>query len=292
MSDEASAQGSHDHVVRALTDDGAFRVIAAQTTETVRATLAAQSATGSTARWLGDLITATILTRETMSPQQRVQGIVTCPDKGGSLVADAHPDGSTRGLVRRPAPDTELAFGAGTLLQMARTLPNRTTHHGVVEVPARGSVSEAVMVYMQTSEQVVSMIHVATVFDASGVATHAGGYVVQVLPEVETGPLAVMAERLAAFEPLEQTLRNGNGAPDALIEEILYRMPYARLEESPLRFGCQCSLERVVITLSTLPREHIEELVAPGEVLEMGCEYCGVTYRVSPAQLRGLLQNN
>ncbi|MEI8259247.1 MAG: Hsp33 family molecular chaperone HslO, partial [Deltaproteobacteria bacterium] len=251
MTDQNTTQHArHDHVVRAITDDGAFRVITAQTTGTVRAALAAQSATGQSAQWLGDLLTATILTRETMSPGQRVQGIVTCAGGvgNGSLVADAQPDGSTRGLVRRPSAGAPLVFGAGTLLQMARTLPNRTTHHGVVEVPVGGGISEGVMAYMQSSEQVVSMMAIATLFDDAGAVAAAGGYLVQVLPEVETGALAIMAERLAAFDPLAEMIRGGAGAPDALIEEILYRMPYTRLEESALRFGCQCSHERVVIT--------------------------------------------
>lgn len=267
-------------------------MITAQTTETVRATLAAQSATGQTARRLGDLVTATLLTRETVSPQQRMQGIVKCHGSAGSLVAGAHPDGSTRGLVRRPSADAFLAFGAGTLLQMARTRPNRTTHHGVVEVPPGGGVSEAAKAWLHTSEQLVSMFAVATVFDPAGVVTGAGGQVVQVLPEVATGPLAIMTERLAAFEPMACIIRQGTGAPDALIQDILHRMPYARLEETPLRSGCQCSHERVVITLSTLPRATLQELAAPGEVLEMDCEYCGETYRVTPAQLHSLLAKN
>jgi molecular chaperone Hsp33 len=274
-----------------MTDDGAFRVIAAQTTETVQAAVAAQKARGETARWFGDLLTAAIVTRETMSPEQRVQGILQSPARGGSLVADTHPDGATRGLVRRGEGGDPIVFADGTILQMMRTLPSRKTHQGVVEIPRKGTVAEGLMAYFQTSEQVVSFVAVATWIEAD-VVRAAAGYVVQLLPEVETGPLAVMAERLADFESLDSLLRRGAAAPDALLDEILYRMPYTRLEERPVYFGCQCSQVRVVLSLSTLARGDIEELLAPGEPLEIDCEYCGKSYRVTPAQLQGLLQKS
>jgi len=117
----------------------------------------------------------------------------------------------------------------------------------------------------------------------------AGGYLVQLLPEVERGPLMVMTERLTDFQSLDQVLRTDGGAPDALLAELLYGMPYARLEESRLAFGCHCSQIRVVASLATLPRSDIEDLVRDGELLEIRCDYCGKEYGVSPIQLQSLL---
>src|SRR5688500_245017 len=62
---------SSDTVLRAITDDGAFRVITARTTDTVRGAVDVQGATGSTARAFGELLTGAILYRETMAPQLR-----------------------------------------------------------------------------------------------------------------------------------------------------------------------------------------------------------------------------
>ena len=63
-----------DSVLRVMTDDGAFRVITASTTRTVRGAAEAQGVRGGTARTFGDLITGSILFRETMAPELRVQG--------------------------------------------------------------------------------------------------------------------------------------------------------------------------------------------------------------------------
>src|SRR6187397_2161687 len=88
-----------DSVLRAMTNDGTFRVVTADTTETVRGAVAAQNATGETARRLGDLLTGVVLTRITMAPQLRVQCVLRGSGDSGMLVADSNPSGETRGLV-------------------------------------------------------------------------------------------------------------------------------------------------------------------------------------------------
>lgn len=281
--------GQSDSVMRAMTDDGGLRVIAAVTTETVQGLIDAQKATGETARILAELAIGTILIRETMAPNQRVQGIVQAPGGRGVLVADSHPDGATRALLRRPADGSEVtAVGEGMALQMMRTLPNGMQHSGVVAVPPEGGVSAALMEYLQTSEQVVSVIAVGVVLDGAKVL-RAGGYLVQLLPELNESQLAIMTARLGEFPSIETLLANEGKTPDGLIEELLYRMPHSRLADSPLGYGCQCSEIRVMASLATLPRHEIEQMVNDGKTLEIGCDYCGTQYAVEVERLRGLL---
>ncbi|AGP33090.1 Hsp33 family molecular chaperone HslO [Sorangium cellulosum] len=280
-----------DSVVRAITIDGAFRVITALTTDTVRGAIAVQSATGATAQRLGELITGAILVREAMAPNLRVQAIVKGATGHGTLVADSHPDGTSRGLVnlgKGAADKSAVEIGEGSLLQVMRTLPNGMLHQGVVEVPAAGGISGGLMTYMQESEQVVSMIAVATLIGENGVGA-SGGYLVQLLPEVERGPLMVMTERLKDFERLDDVLAHEGASADVLLEELLYGMPFSRLDDSPLSFSCRCSELRVMTTLASLPRTDIEEMVEDGKVLDIRCDYCGKDYQVSPSQLRSLL---
>jgi molecular chaperone Hsp33 len=282
---------STDSVLRAITDDGAFRVIVARTTDTVQNVLTAQGAQGATGRHLGDLVTGAVLFRETMAPNLRVQGILKGAGGSGSLVADSHPSGKTRGLVQLTTGSTEVAIGPGAIMQMMRTLPDGKINQGFVEVPDSGGISRALMEYMQTSEQVVSMLAMGTLIDEDRVSA-AGGYLVQLLPEVGRGPLMVMTERLKDFESIDAQLKAPNFSPDALLEELLYGMPYTRLEESPVGFECWCNELRVVSAIATLPRQDIEHLLEGGEVLEIACEYCKREFRIPPARLQGLLNES
>jgi molecular chaperone Hsp33 len=279
-----------DSVLRAMTDDGAFRVITTRTTQTVRGILQAQRCPPRTARVFADLITGVILFRETLSPQQRVQGILKRIGEKTSLLADSNADGDTRGLVQLPQerPDFELD---GSVLQMMRTMANGRLHQGIVEVPTGGDVSQAMMVYMHTSEQIDTMIAVGSIFEEDQLQS-AGGYLVQLLPEVGRGPLAIMTERLEDFRRIDAQLKQSDFSPQALLEELLHLMPYTELGNGEVRCRCWCSRTRLITALSTLPRGEIESMVQEGRLLEINCDYCHRDYAVSPNELHGLLQQS
>lgn len=277
-----------DRAVTAVTYDGAFRVIVARTTATVREAIRAQGVTGTNAANLADVLTGTILVRLTMAPTYRVQGIVRGAGNRGTLLGDSHPDGTTRGLVQRPGGLVEVSMGPGAIMQMMRTLPTGAVHQGVVEVPPDG-VSAALMSYFQSSEQIESVASIGAVFDGDEVRA-AGGYLVQLLPEVSRAPLAVMTERLDAdFSDQERVLDTLERDPAALLAEILADMPYQQTQRQELRFGCHCSSLRVLTSLATLPKDDIRELMSGGEELSITCDYCGQSYTLSPKALEGLL---
>ena len=282
---------ARDSVLRAMTDDGAFRVITASTTNTVRGAIQAQRTSGETARTFGDLITGSILFRETMAPELRVQGILRGSGGSGSLVADSHPSGQTRGLIQLKEGKSQIALEQGAVIQMMRTLPSGRINQGVVEVPIEGGVSRALMAYMQVSEQVVSMIAVATLLDGDEVLA-AGGYMVQLLPEVGRAPLAIMTERLRDFESIDAQVRDAEFTPSWLLDQLLYGMPFTRLEENHVGYGCWCDELRVMSALATLNHADIEHLLSTNEVLEISCEYCHREYRIPPARLQGLLESS
>ncbi|MFT5356268.1 MAG: molecular chaperone Hsp33 [Polyangiales bacterium] len=57
---------------------------------------------------------------------------------------------------------------------MTRALPGGKLHQGIVELPGT-DINEGVMRYMQLSEQIVTMVRVATVLDDAGEVVAAGG---------------------------------------------------------------------------------------------------------------------
>jgi molecular chaperone Hsp33 len=281
-----------DTALRAMTDDGAFRVIAVRTTETVRGAADAQEVHGEVRRLFGDLLTGSVLIRHTMAPDLRVQVILQGDDRASRMVADANPDGSTRGLVQLAKGATSMAVNKQGVLQVARTLHNGSIHQGVVAVPEDGSISGALMRYMQDSEQIVSIIAAGCDMDpsGSGEVRAAGGFVLQLLPELGEGQLAIMTERMKDFEKMGPLFAKGAAEPEALVAEILYGMPYTLVGTDPLRFGCNCSQARVAASLASLPKREIQAMIDDKRVLEIGCDYCGRQYQMAPEQLRGLLE--
>lgn len=277
-------------MLRAITDDGAFRVIAADTTATVRGAIEAQKVEGTElVRTFADLLTGAVLVRESMAPDNRLQAILQGDDPRMRMIADTHPDGATRGLLQIPENTRTMPIGERGVLQVARTLHNGSLHQGVVQVPSTSpTISSVFMAYMQESEQVVTVIAVGSHF-AAGEVVAAGGYMVQLLPEVAEGPLMVMTERLKNFEDIVPLLARGAASPEALLAETLYGMPYTKVGERTVHFGCRCSPERLAGSLASLPKSDIESLIQGGKTLEIECDYCRKYYQFTMDQLKKLL---
>jgi molecular chaperone Hsp33 len=294
----ASPNPPSDIVVRTMTLDGAFRLITVRTTDLVREVVRIQGLHGQAARILGDLVTATVVIRETMAPGYRVQAVISQPGHA-TVVADSHPSPQdpaigalTRGLSTHGDETPALAsLGPETIMKVMRSLPRSELHQSVIAAEGR-SVSDAVMTYLQSSAQVFAMTGVATVVD-DGHVVAAGGYLLQLLPDCPHGALALMTERLAHdFADLTPRLVEFDAIHQHLADEIFYGMPFAELASSPLRFGCDCDDARMLTAVATLGRDELNSIVAAGEIIDLNCEYCKTHYRVGPEQLRPLLMTN
>ncbi|MDQ3034670.1 MAG: Hsp33 family molecular chaperone HslO [Myxococcota bacterium] len=289
MQGTEGAPDERDRAVTTVAEDGSFRVITVRSTHTVSAAIAAQRAKGRSAEHLADLITGSVLVRLTMAPDLRVQSLVRGQTGKGTIVADCHPDGSCRGMVRETAGPIEV--GPGSLVQMTRSLPNGTLHQGIVEVPETYGISGALMVYMLQSEQVTSVIGVGCVMSEDEQVAVAGGWIVQLLPECKEPPLEVMYQRMRLdFSDVKSVLRTMAGDPDAMQSEILYGMPYQTTGTAEIAHRCQCSPERVFASLATLGREELDDIVRKGETLFISCDYCGRPYEILAESLRGLIE--
>ncbi|HMA94575.1 MAG TPA: Hsp33 family molecular chaperone HslO [Polyangiaceae bacterium] len=283
---------SSDQIHRAMTDDGSFRVLTCDVTRTIQGAIDAQRTRGDEAVTFGELLVATVLFRETMSPQLRVQGIAKTADGSGQLIADSHPSGDVRGLVQRASAEAPVTLVPGATLRMMRSMPNGSLNQGIVELGEKATVSDGMMAYMQTSEQIVTMVGVGVALDAAGKVERAGGYLVQLLPGAQRGPLMVMTERLNDFRDMVEWLRKPEYTPDWLLSELLYGMDFTRLGQSSVQYHCWCDELKVIGALATLPRPDIEELAASDEVLSINCDYCGKLYEIAPKRLRGLLERS
>lgn len=99
----------------------------------------------------------------------------------------------------------------------------------------------------------------------------------------------LMTERLRDFEDIVPLLARGAASPSALLAETLYGMPYTKVGDRPVSFGCYCSPDRLMGSLASLPRADIESLLAGGKTLDIECDYCRKEYKFTTEQLRSLL---
>ena len=124
---------------------------------------------------------------------------------------------------------------------------------------------------------------------ATALGLHAGR---TLAPQSPRRMLAIMTERLEDFRSITPLLRNSEMSPKFLADELLYGMGYTELGHGEICYGCWCSRTNVLGALATLNRNEIQSMVDDGDVLEISCDYCTAEYRVTPAELLGLLDQN
>jgi molecular chaperone Hsp33 len=275
-----------------MTNDHAFRVVAAATTAATREVAAKQRVEGEAAKALVGLATGAILLRETMAPNLRVQGLLRGAGGKGTLVGDAFPDGTVRGLAQLKGDRSQFSLGQGSLMQMMRTLVSGTIQQGIVDVGTAGGIGEAMTAYFHESEQLVCLARVGSRWSDAGELCAAGGFVVQLLPEAERPAHMIMTQRLEDFPPIETWLERDDFSADLLIQEICHGMPFTELARSEIRFGCRCDETVVLGSLSTLGRSDLEELIADETGLEIDCDYCGRSFHIAVERLRALLEQS
>ncbi|CAN4278247.1 Hsp33 family molecular chaperone HslO [Pseudoxanthomonas sp. LjRoot125] len=140
-------------------------------------------------------------------------------------------------------------------------------------------LAEAFEDYFRQSEQLPTRLLLAVD------ERRASGLMLQKLPGDE-GDADGWNRAGALFETL--------GEPELLAvptRELLHRLFHEEapqiLTESPVRFGCSCSRERVASMLQSLGEEEATAALADGAA-EVRCEFCGQEYRFTPSQIAEL----
>jgi len=251
---------AHDRTIRAISEDGSFRVITISTLDTVTEIIEAQRGvaerdgrefTEEEARLIGQVVTGSVLVRETMSPDYRVQVTLSSPDSG-SILGDSQPKGFTRGLLQRSASAEPISLGGRTVLKVSRVLRNGELNQGIVATREDQGLSEALTEYMIASEQITSFIGVATVLGDGMTPVFAGGFIVQLLPEVTGEALRPMTNLLEKMPATAQVLREHHNDPAALMATLLEQFPHVILDASEVFKGCSCTEARILAAFATV----------------------------------------
>jgi molecular chaperone Hsp33 len=276
---------STDHIVRTISDGGAFRLVAVVSTSTVAGVCEAQNPPNAeVASLLGEVVTSAVLIREMMAADRRVQVTLKDPARG-SLFADSHPDGLTRGLLQMRSERTP-ELGAETLFQVIRVLENTELQQGLVDTAHDRGIAASLTNYMRTSEQVQTVCDLATLVSDDGRVVRSAGFMLQLLPDADASELEAVTERVESLPRLHDWLEKQSALEAAQLAEFVFGpLRHRTLANSEVWFGCNCSHERVIAALGSLDVAELSDAVASGERLATDCDYCATHYDIDPAEV-------
>ena len=283
-----------DRLIQGMAEGGDFRILAAQTTNTVETARSLLDLSPVAADALGRALTGSLLLARLLSKDVKHQ-YVTLRFEGdgplGAVIAEATVAGAARGFVENPVPldetlDVPRAIGAGMLSVVRGAPPAGRPYTSKLELTG-GGVAQELTHYLAGSEQIASAVLLGVLNRRDGVAA-AGGIVIQAFPHATEESIARIEQRIKEAPPLS-TLVEKMPIED-VVTTVLQGCDYKQIDPRfnvPLSYTCECSRERALAPLALFSAEELQEMVDQ-DGTEVTCQFCGRKYRFSGADLLAL----
>ena len=211
-----------------------------------------------------------------------------------TVTADSH--GNVKGFAANPAVDIPLkragkldvggAVGKG-LLTVIMDLGLKEPYNGQVEIQT-GEIGDDLAYYYTVSEQTPSVVGLGVMVDTDSSVKHAGGFIIQVMPDAKEETIEALEAKVAAAEPVTTMMDKGMG-PEEILEYYLKDLDLKITEKLPVRYYCGCSKEKVAEALATISTEDLKEMINDGEEIEVKCYFCNSAYKFSTSELEEIL---
>lgn len=211
-----------------------------------------------------------------------------------TVTADSH--GNVKGFPANPSVDIPLkragkldvggAVGKG-FLTVIMDLGLKEPYNGQVEIQT-GEIGDDLAYYFTVSEQTPSVVGLGVMVDTDSSVKHAGGFILQVMPDAAEETIEALEAKVAGAEPVTTMMDKGM-SPEDILEYYLGDLGLRINEKLPVRYYCGCSKERVAGALATISSDDLKEMINDGEEIEVKCYFCNSAYKFSTEELEGIL---
>lgn len=291
---------SEDRIIRCITSDGAVMACAADTSNLVfkgaKLHLTSPAATAA----LGRLLTAASI----MGAQlKQKDASITLRIKGdnsetGAVIAVSDSEGNVKGYVQNPDCPTEYyqngkinvgkAVGRTGILNVMKDFGSGEPYLGQVELIS-GEIAEDIANYYASSEQIPTVCALGVLLDKEDhEVLLAGGLLIQLLPGATEADIDKIEKNASELEPMTTMLAKGMSMEE-ICKTALKGFEVEVLDETPIKYACSCSREKVINAFITLSDEEIRSLADEKGYAEAVCHFCKKKHRFSKLQLEQLI---
>ncbi|HYM60608.1 MAG TPA: Hsp33 family molecular chaperone HslO [Thermoanaerobaculia bacterium] len=283
-----------DRLIQGMAGSGDFRILAAQTTNTVETARTLLDLSPVATDALGRALTASLMLARLLEKNVRQQ-YVTLRFEGdgplGLVIAEATIAGTARGYVANTVPeeagfDASNAIGRGILTVVRGTPPAGKPYTSQVTLEG-GGIAQELTRYLLHSEQIASAVLLGVLNRREGVAA-AGGIVIQAFPHASPESIAKIEKRIQETPPLS-TLIEKMPIED-VVAQVFAGLDFKQIDASfntPLSYTCTCSRQRALAPLTLFDAEELSEMIAEGGS-EVVCQFCGRRYSFTAEELLAL----
>lgn len=222
------------------------------------------------------------------------------------LVTDVSSEGKVRSCAKYDAEKIENAqtlrktageieptphwLGHGNLIFTIDQGKKTDLYQGVVDLQGK-TLEECALRYFKYSEQIDTHLHLYVKKDNN--VWKSAGILIQKMPSVGGKELSEDADELAEIWNENKILTDSLKPTEILdeklpLEDVLFRLFHEHqvrvVKESEYFFGCRCSREKLLNTLTAMKEDDINHMAENGKITAT-CNFCGQTYVFDKSEL-------
>ncbi|ANU20876.1 Hsp33 family molecular chaperone [Planococcus plakortidis] len=287
-----------DYLVRGLGFNGNVRAFAVNTTETVGEAQRRHQTWPAATAALGRLMTGGVMFGAMLKGEDRVTLKIEAGGPVGHLLVDSDAKGNVRGYVANPQTHVDSKSGklnvkgvVGTegMLSVVKDLGMRDYFTGQTPIVS-GEIAEDLTYYFVVSEQVPSSVGLGVLVDTDNSVLAAGGFIIQLMPDIDDETITLIEQRLANIEPVSSMIKRGL-TPEGILEEVLGKGNVQILGKTAVQFNCTCSKEKFAEGIMGLGAAEIRQMIETDGQAEAECHFCHEKYHYNKEELEALIND-
>lgn len=276
-----------DYLVRGMARNDKVRIIGCECKDTVSEICKKHEAYPIATIALGRFICSTLMMGAMLKDKQTITCVINGGGKIGTLFAQANATGETRGFISDPQVDLPLkdnkwdvegAICNDGVLTVIKNFDEEKSFSSQVRLN-KGDISSDIATYFYESEQLPTVVNLNVELDKNGAVSSARGYIIQLMTGYEE-------------EDLEYVENLKLESLDKKVDECISNMfsDFKRLENTGVKFRCDCSKEKFEKGLSSLKKDELKKILEEDKQIEVMCNFCSEKYKFSEEEIKRIIE--
>lgn len=287
-----------DKIIKTISKSGHFRAYVLDSTETVRTAQQKHDTMASSTVALGRTLIANQILAANEKGKTKITLKILANGATGAIISVANTKGEVKGYIHNPDLDYKRTSTGEVIVgplvgngQFLVITDYGTGHpyHSMTPLVS-GEIAEDFTYFLTESQQTPSAVGLNVLLDEQDKVKVAGGFLLQVLPGAKEKEIAEFEKRIQDM-PAISTLLSSDNHIEALLTAIYGESEFKRLSEETISFSCDCSKERFLDALASLPKKDLCEMKEEDHGADITCQFCQTHYHFNELDLEELIND-
>lgn len=287
-------------MVRAISDMGGVVISAIDSTDIVKRMEEIHKTSAVVSAALGRMLTASQLMASTLkSASDTITLRIKADGPIGLITVACDGRGHCKGYVENNIVEIPLrrdgkldvgsAVGRNGQLYVVKDIGMKEPYVGSIPLES-GEIAEDITAYYAYSEQIPTVCALGVLVNPDLSIKCAGGYLLQLLPGATEEEISLVENNIKNIPSITNFFESGHDVYD-IINTVMDGFNPSILDETDVKYQCDCSRERVKKALISIGIKDLEMLRDEEDQIEMGCQYCDAKYYFTKKDLDNIIKS-